>query len=119
MEKLAFSSLLYEDSDDTEHSLPIMPLILAWLGSMASSPLRPIRHTATFIALQINSALCDRAFNTSSTLSIVQRQREAEVKKGGSSAAAKRRLKEAEEKVKREHTRKQRLEVYMQEIFDV
>lgn len=86
---------------------------------MASSPLRPIRHTATFITLKINSALCDAAATASNELSIKQRQREAEAKKGGSGAAGKKRLKEAEDKVKEAHERKTRLEEYMTEIFDV
>lgn len=94
-----------------------MPLLLSWLHSMTSSPLRPIRHTATFIALKINSALCEAAASVSKELSIKQRQREAEAKKTGS--AAKKRLEDAEEKVKETHERKTKLEEYMQEIFNV
>ncbi|KAL1409808.1 cohesin complex subunit [Vanrija albida] len=110
---------LFDDAETTKHSLPLVPLLLTWLHSMASSPLRPIRHTATFITLKINSALCDAAATASNELSIKQRQREAEAKKSGSGAAAKKRLKEAEDKVKEAHERKTRLEEYMTEIFDV
>lgn len=96
-----------------------MPLLLSWLHSMTSSPLRPIRHTATFIALKINSALCEAAASVSKELSIKQRQREAEAKKAGSNAAAKKRLEDAEQKVEETHERKTKLEEYMQEIFNV
>jgi cohesin complex subunit SA-1/2 len=84
---------------------------------MSSSALRPIRHTSTYIALKINTALCDVAAGVSKDLSIKQRQREAEAKKGG--AAAQKRVKEAEAKVKEAHERKVKLEEYMTEIMDV
>lgn len=116
---LYLTPLLYEDADSTKHGVPLMPLLLSWLHSMTSSPLRPIRHTATFIALKINSALCEAAAAVSKELSIKQRQREAEAKKAGSNAAAKKRLEDAEQKVKETHERKTRLEEYMQEIFNV
>jgi cohesin complex subunit SA-1/2 len=109
--------LIYEDNESTKHSQAIMPLLLAWLGSMSSSPLRSIRHTSTFIGLQVHSALCDAAVLVSKDLSVKQRQKEAEAKKSG--AAAKKRSKDAEEKVKEAHAHKVRLEQHMKEIFDV
>jgi len=86
---------------------------------MSSSPLRPIRHTSTYLSLKLNSSLCDVAATVSKELSIKQRQREAEAKKSSIGAAAQKRLKEAEARVKEAHKRKTRLEEYMQETFDV
>lgn len=86
---------------------------------MSSSPLRPIRHTSTYLSLKINTALCDVAAGVSSDLSLKQRQKDAEAKKGGQSAAAQKKLKELEAKVKDARQKKERLEEYMQETFDV
>ncbi|ORY35894.1 hypothetical protein BCR39DRAFT_512886 [Naematelia encephala] len=85
---------------------------------MTSSPLRPIRHTSTYLALKINSALCDVAANVTKDLSLAQRQRESEEKKGGVGAAAQKRLQDAEKRVKEAHERKVRLEEYMAQGFD-
>ena len=86
---------------------------------MSSSPLRSIRHTSTYLSLKLNSALCDVAGGVSKDLSIKQRQREAESKKGATGVGAQKRLKEAEARVKEAHQRKTRLEEYMTETFDV
>lgn len=111
---LALTPHLFEDNQTTKHSQALMPLLMAWLLTMSSSPLRPIRHTATFIALKINTALCDCATTVSKELSLKQRQKEAEAKKGG--AAAKKRVAEAEEKVKQAHEKKVTLEGYMDDL---
>jgi cohesin complex subunit SA-1/2 len=116
---LSLSPLLYLTADTTEYSTVLIPLLLAWLHSMSSSPLRPIRHTSTYLSLKINTALCDVAAGVSSDLSLKQRQKDAEVKKGGQSAAAQKKLKELEAKVKDARQKKERLEEYMQETFDV
>lgn len=86
---------------------------------MSSSPLRPIRHTSTYLTLKLNSALCDVAAGVSKNLGTRQRQKEAEQKKGANGAAGQKRLKDAGAKVKETHQKKTRLEEYMQETFDV
>lgn len=86
---------------------------------MSSSPLRPIRHTSTHIALKICSALCDVAVEVSKDLSLKQRQRDAESKKGGVTGQAKKKVAAMEEKVTESREKKEKLEEYMQEIFDV
>ncbi|WVQ85787.1 hypothetical protein IAT38_007954 [Cryptococcus sp. DSM 104549] len=116
---LSLTPILFHTIDTTPHFSLLVPLLLNWLMCMSSSPLRPIRHTSTYITLKINSALCGVAATVSSDLSTKQRQRDAEVKKNGTSAAAQKRLKDAEAKVKEVHERKQRLEELMGEIFDV
>jgi cohesin complex subunit SA-1/2 len=79
---------------------------------MATSPLRPIRHTGTYISLKIVTALCDVAADVSKDLSFKQRQKEAEAKKGG------KKVKEAENKVKEVQSRKKKLEEYMRGSVD-
>jgi cohesin complex subunit SA-1/2 len=80
---------------------------------MNTSPLRPIRHTATYIALKLCSAICEIAAEVKKDLSIKQRQKEAEVKKGS------KKVKEAEKKVTESQTRLNRLEDYLKDTFDV
>ncbi|WVQ95735.1 hypothetical protein IAU59_002834 [Kwoniella sp. CBS 9459] len=116
---LSLTPLLFHTHDTTTHSTPIAPLLSNWLSCMSTSPLRPIRHTSTYILLKINTALCDVAATVSKDLSLKQRQKEAEIKKGGTTAAAQKRIKYAEVKVKEAHERKQQLEELMKEIFDV
>ncbi|WVR08439.1 hypothetical protein IAU60_005494 [Kwoniella sp. DSM 27419] len=116
---ISLTPLLFETSENTQHSSPLINLLLNWLNCMSTSPLRPIRHTATYMTLKLNSALCDVAADVSKDLSLKQRQRDAEVKKAGTTAAAQKRVKDAEAKVKEAHERKQRCEESMQEVFDV
>ena len=115
---LSLSPILYHTTTSTSHSTPLLPLLMVWLHSMSSSPLRPIRHTSTYIALKINNALCEVAQGVTNDLGTKQRQRDAEIKKGGTGAAAQKRIREAEKKVEEEHERKVRLEEYMQETMD-
>lgn len=119
IQTLSLTPLLYQTPENTSHTIPLIPLLLNWLHSMSSSPLRPIRHTSTFLTLKINSALCDVAAGVSKDLSLKQRQKENEAKKSGSGAAYQKRLKDSEVRVKEAHERKVRLEEYMQENFDV
>jgi cohesin complex subunit SA-1/2 len=71
------------------------------------------------MSLKITSALCDAAANASKDLSMKQRQREAEAKKAGNTAAGMKRVKAAEIKVKEAHENKVTLEGLMQETIDV
>ncbi|WVF68116.1 hypothetical protein IAT40_002879 [Kwoniella sp. CBS 6097] len=116
---LSLTPLLFHTQDTTTHSTPIAPLLSNWLSCMSTSPLRPIRHTSTYILLKVNTALCDVATTVSKDLSLKQRQKEAEIKKGGTTAAAQKRVKDAEVKVKEAHARKQQLEELMKDVFDV
>ena len=39
----------------------LMPTLQTWVIAMSSSQLRSFRHTATVIALEVETALCDAA----------------------------------------------------------
>lgn len=116
---LFLTNIPYETDDTTPYSTPLLPLILNWLHTMSSSALRPIRHTSTHIALKICSALCDVAVDVSKDLSLKQRQKDAESKKGGATAQAKKKVAGLEEKIKEVMQKKDKLQEYMDEIFDV
>ncbi|WRT70504.1 uncharacterized protein IL334_007502 [Kwoniella shivajii] len=119
IDSLSNTPILFDTPETSSHNDLLLPLLLNWLNCMSTSPLRPIRHTATHMALKLNSALCDVAASVSKDLSLKQRQKEAEVKKSGTSNAAQKRVKDAEEKVAEAQGRKQRVEEMFQEIFDV
>ena len=116
---LSLTPLLFETAETTSHSAAILPMLLNWLHSMSSSTLRPIRHTSTYLSLKIVSALCDVAGSVSADLSLRQRQRDAEAKKGGQGPAAQKKLKELEGKVKEARSKKQALDESLQETFDM
>lgn len=115
---MAISNTLYDEAESTLHTLPLISILLTWLNTMSSSPLRPIRHTSTYIANKIVTELCTQASDVSKELSLKQRQKEMEAKKGGSGQAFQKRMKEAENKVKEVHEKKKRLEELMKENFD-
>ncbi|WVQ70491.1 hypothetical protein IAR50_000010 [Cryptococcus sp. DSM 104548] len=119
IDSLALTPIIFHTVDTTPHSSLLLPLLLNWLMCMSSSPLRPIRHTATYITHKMITALCDVAAQVSKDLSVKQRQRDAEVRKAGNGAAAQKRVKDAEEKVKEEQGKKATLEAIMNEVFDV
>ncbi|KAL7422630.1 cohesin complex subunit [Cryptotrichosporon argae] len=110
---LSLGPLLYETSVKTTRSAPILTVLLAWLHVMTTSPLRPIRHTSTYITLKINSALCQITAKVVKEISLKKRQREADNKKGG------KRSKEVDSTVKEAEARKEVLHENMREISSV
>jgi cohesin complex subunit SA-1/2 len=115
---MAISDTLYEEAETTTHTLPLISILLTWLNTMSSSPLRPIRHTSTYIALKIVTELCVQAGDISKELNLKQRQKDMEAKKGGVGPAFQKKMKEAEAKVKEVHGKKVRLEEIMKDSFD-
>ncbi|ORX41194.1 STAG domain-domain-containing protein [Kockovaella imperatae] len=116
---LALTPCLYETSTAKgARSAAILPLLLSWLHSMSSSPLRPIRHTSTYITLKMISALAEVASEISQDLSVKQRQRDVEVQKGGKGPAALKRVKTLEEKVNEAGTKKAALDAALNDSFD-
>ena len=115
---MAISDTLYEEAETTTHTLPLISILLTWLNTMSSSPLRPIRHTSTYIALKIVTELCVQAGDISKELNLKQRQKDMEAKKGGVGPAFQKKMKEAEAKVKEVHAKKARLEEIMKDSFD-
>lgn len=96
-----------------------MATLQTWVIAMSSSQIRSFRHTATVVALEIETALCDVSAAVEKEAEIVGRQREGEKKrkatnKGGGGA----RLKELEAKAKEIRERRSRLAEFLKEFVD-
>ena len=63
-----------------------------WVAAMSSSQLRSFRHTATVLALEVETALCDVAASVEKEMSTTERQVEAERKRKGGRDRARRGL---------------------------
>lgn len=84
---------------------------------MSSSQLRSVRHTATVVAMDLESALCEVAAEVEKEVVIVARQREGEKKRAGN-AKGKGRAKEFEGKAEEVRERRNKLNEYLREFFD-
>ncbi|KAL6239713.1 hypothetical protein BDW75DRAFT_102099 [Aspergillus navahoensis] len=74
MQTLHHSSVLYDDKVLYEN-------LQSWLSSLSSSTCRPLRHTATVVALSNMNALCDVAREVVTSVSTSRKQLENEKKK--------------------------------------
>ncbi|KAL5048183.1 hypothetical protein BDW71DRAFT_26327 [Aspergillus fruticulosus] len=74
MQTLHHSSVLYDDKVLYEN-------LQSWLSSLSSSTCRPLRHTATVVALSNMNALCDIAREVVTSISTSRKQLENEKKK--------------------------------------
>ncbi|KZT43430.1 hypothetical protein SISSUDRAFT_1040461 [Sistotremastrum suecicum HHB10207 ss-3] len=99
------------------HDSDLLPTILPWVVAMSSSALRNFRHTATSIALEIETALCDVASAVDQEVEIVQRQIDGERKKKGKAAGAGR-DKVLEAKRNEVKERKAKIVEFIKEFFD-
>ncbi|GBE83439.1 hypothetical protein SCP_0504880 [Sparassis crispa] len=100
----------------------LMPTLQTWVVAMSSSQLRSFRHTATVIALEMETALCDVAAAVEKEAEVVGRQREGERKrkaaavnksKGGSA-----REKELEGKAAEVRQRRTTVAEFLKEFVD-
>lgn len=118
VETTANSEVLYDDI--------FCETLQSWLVALSSSKLRAFRHTSTVIALLFVEALCQTSVSNKEDLALLQRQKEAEIKRTSkppgkttrAGATDKTRLQELEALVKRTHNNKMKLETYFREIFD-
>ena len=93
--------------------------IQSWVIAMSSSQLRSFRHTATVIALEIETALCEVASAVEKEAELITRQREGERKrKGKGGGALSGREKEIEKKAADVKSRRNKLSEYLKEFFD-
>ncbi|KAF7329868.1 SCD domain-containing protein [Mycena kentingensis (nom. inval.)] len=65
----------------------LIPTLQQWVVAMSSSQIRSVRHTATVIALELESALCDVAAKVEKEAELSARQREGEKKRRGGKGA--------------------------------
>src|ERR1700761_5943056 len=71
------------------YSADLIQTLQVWVAAMSSSQLRSFRHTATVVALQVETALCDVAAAVEKEAEVVVRQLEGEKKRNKASGASK------------------------------
>ncbi|KAH9854575.1 hypothetical protein C2E23DRAFT_817055 [Lenzites betulinus] len=99
----------------------LMPTLQTWVIAMSSSQLRSFRHTATVIALEVETALCDVAAAVEKEAEVVSRQREGERKRkaaGNKSKAGSARENELEKKAAEVRERRSKLAEFLKEFVD-
>lgn len=84
---------------------------------MSSSQLRSLRHTATVVAMDLESALSEVAADVEKEVVVIARQREGE-KKRAKTAKGKGREREFEGKAEEVRERRNKLNDYLREFFD-
>ncbi|KAJ7057080.1 hypothetical protein C8F01DRAFT_992238, partial [Mycena amicta] len=70
------------------YTTELIPTLQTWVIAMSSSQVRSFRHTATVVALELESALCDVAAKVEKAAELSARQREGEKKRRGGKGAA-------------------------------
>jgi cohesin complex subunit SA-1/2 len=95
-----------------------MSTLSTWIIAMSSSHIRSFRHTATVIALEVETALCDVAASVEKEAEVVIRQKEGERKRKASNKASGAREKELDGKAKEIRERRTRLADYLKEFVD-
>ncbi|KAI0672301.1 hypothetical protein C8Q78DRAFT_1026321 [Trametes maxima] len=99
----------------------LMPTLQTWVIAMSSSQLRSFRHTATVIALEVETALCDVAASVEKEAEVVSRQREGERKRkaaGNKGKAGSARETELEKKAAEVRERRSKLAEFLKEFVD-
>jgi cohesin complex subunit SA-1/2 len=100
------------------YNTELMRTLQHWVTSMSSSQLRGFRHTATVIALEIETALAQVAAAVEKEAEIVGRQREGERKRKGSNKANIGRDKELEVKAAAIRDRRTKLSENLKDFVD-
>ncbi|KAI1786918.1 hypothetical protein LXA43DRAFT_975514 [Ganoderma leucocontextum] len=99
----------------------LMSTLQTWVIAMSSSQLRSFRHTATVIALEVETALCDVAAAVEKEAEVVSRQREGERKRkatGNKGKAGSARDAELEKKAAEVRERRSKLAEFLKEFVD-
>ncbi|KAH9996308.1 hypothetical protein BJV77DRAFT_175068 [Russula vinacea] len=102
------------------YTTDLMATIQTWITCMSSSQLRSFRHTATVVALEILTALCDVAAVVDKEADVLNRQKAAERKRkaGNKTKTVTGREKELESKAAEVRQRKTSLAEFLKELVD-
>jgi cohesin complex subunit SA-1/2 len=98
------------------YSSDLMATLQTWVIAMSSSQIRSFRHTATVVALEVETALCDVAAAVEKEAEVIGRQREGERKRKGSTKGG--RQKEFEGKAAEVRERRTKLAEILKEFVD-
>ncbi|KIM27792.1 hypothetical protein M408DRAFT_329747 [Serendipita vermifera MAFF 305830] len=94
----------------------LMSVLQAWIVPLSGSQIRSFRHTATVIALYIETALCQVAASVDKELQVLSRQKEGERSKAA--GRSKGREQELDAKTKEVNTRRATLKEHLKDIFN-
>lgn len=90
---------------------------------MSSSQIRSIRHTSTFIALEVEAGLCKVAQEVEKEVELTGRMKEGEKKrartKGATATSSKGKEKELDNKLRECKGRQTKLEEYIKDFIDL
>lgn len=102
------------------YTTDLMATIQTWITCMSSSQLRNFRHTATVVALEILTALCDVAAAVDKEADVLNRQKAGERKRkaGNKTKTVTGREKELEGKAAEVRQRKASLAEFLKELVD-
>lgn len=95
-----------------------MATLQTWVIAMSSSQIRSFRHTATVVALEVESALCDVAAAVEKEAEVISRQREGERKRKASNKGGGVREKELAGKAEEVRERRSQLAEDLKEFVD-
>jgi cohesin complex subunit SA-1/2 len=95
-----------------------MGTLQTWVIAMSSSQIRSFRHTATAVALEVETALCDVAAAVEKEAEVIGRQREGERKRKASNKGAGVRDKELQGKAEEVRERRTKLAEFLKEFVD-
>lgn len=96
----------------------LMATLQTWVVAMSSSQIRSFRHTATVLALEVETALCDVAASVEKEAEVVGRQREGEKKRKASNKGVGAREKELQAKAQEIRGRRDKLAEFLKEFVD-
>jgi cohesin complex subunit SA-1/2 len=102
------------------YTTDLIATIQTWITCMSSSQLRSFRHTATVVALEILTALCDVAAAVDKEADVLARQKAGEKKRkaGNKTKTTTSREKELEGKAAEVGERKASLAEFLKELVD-
>lgn len=100
------------------YSTDLMATLQTWVVAMSSSQIRSFRHTATVVALEVETSLCEVAAAVEKEAQLVGRQREGEKKRKGTAKGATPREKELQAKAAEIRERRTKLAEYLKEFVD-
>ncbi|KAG6336650.1 hypothetical protein ID866_2431 [Astraeus odoratus] len=96
----------------------LITTLQTWVVAMSSSQIRSFRHTATVVALEVETALCQVAAAVEKEAEILGRQREGERKRKANNKASGVREKDLDNRAAQVRKRRAALAEYLKEIVD-
>lgn len=96
----------------------LITTLSTWIVAMSSSQIRSFRHTATVIALETETALCDVAAAVEKEAEVLSKQRDGERKKKTATKGLTAREKELEKRASDVRDRRSKLAEFIKEFVD-